>query len=629
MCGIAGLINGGNAQLLARMNDAIAHRGPDDAGLKWFADSSSGLAHRRLSIIDLSPAGHQPMCDETGDLWIVFNGEIYNYKELGEELTAKGVRLRSHSDTEILLYAYHVWGEECLDKLNGMFAFAIYDSRKQTLFAARDRLGIKPLYYHFQNGRLVFASEIKAILDSSLVPKRPDLHALHTPARFQVSPWTGFQDILKLPPAHCMTLKDGRLSVRQYWSLHPTELPANEATLIEQLDALLSDSVRLQMRADVPVGVFLSGGLDSSIVSALMRVNTEQTVHSFTIKFSTEDQKFERMTPDEVYARQVAKQFGFTYHELEIKPQVEELLPKMVWHMDEPLSDPAAINTYLISQAARDLNIVVLLNGMGGDEVFGGYRKQLACLTAESYQALVPGMIRRAVQYAADRIPVATSSRGLKQIRWGKRFLSFASFPRSDRYLMSDLSLAPKQFSQMFTSRMSYYDSHFFKSQAPRFNGNGLSYLTQMCLNDTLVFLPEHNLTYSDKASMAASIESRPPLTDHRIVEFMFSVPPRDRIHRLTQKYLLKKVAEKYLPDNIIYRPKAPFASPLRSWVRGPLSTMVADLLSEQSLRARGLYDPKYVAGLIARDKQGLEDNAYQIWTLLTNEIWFRTFFQN
>jgi asparagine synthase (glutamine-hydrolysing) len=629
MCGIAGLINGGNAQLLARMNDAIAHRGPDDAGLKWFADSSSGLAHRRLSIIDLSPAGHQPMCDETGDLWIVFNGEIYNYKELGQELTAKGVRFRSHSDTEILLYAYQIWGEECLDKLNGMFAFAIYDSRKQTLFAARDRLGIKPLYYHFQNGRLAFASEIKAILDSTLVPKRPDLHALHTPARFQVSPWTGFQDILKLPPAHCMTLKDGRLSVRQYWSLHPTELPASEATLIEQLDALLSDSVRLQMRADVPVGVFLSGGLDSSIVSALMRVNTEQTVHSFTIKFSNEDQKFERMTPDEVYARQVAKQFGFTYHELEIKPQVEELLPKMVWHMDEPLSDPAALNTYLISQAARDLNIVVLLNGMGGDEVFGGYRKHLACLTAESYQALVPGMIRRAVQYAADRIPVATSSRGLKQIRWGKRFLSFASFPRSDRYLMSDLSLAPKQFSQMFTSRMSYYDSHFFKSQAPRFNGNGLSYLTQMCLNDTLVFLPEHNLTYSDKASMAASIESRPPLTDHRIVEFMFSVPPRDRIHRLTQKYLLKKVAEKYLPDNIIYRPKAPFASPLRSWVRGPLSTMVADLLSEQSLRARGLYDPKYVAGLIARDKQGLEDNAYQIWTLLTNEIWFRTFFQN
>jgi asparagine synthase (glutamine-hydrolysing) len=629
MCGIAGLINGGNAQLLARMSDTIAHRGPDDAGLEWFAESSSGLAHRRLSIIDLSPSGHQPMCNETGDLWIVFNGEIYNYKELREELAAKGVRFRSHSDTEILLYAYQYWGEECLHKLNGMFAFAIYDSRRRKLFAARDHLGIKPFYYHFHNGCLVFSSEIKAILNSTLVPKRPDLNALHTPARFQVSPWTGFQDILKLPPAHCMTLQDGNLSVRQYWSLHPAELPASEATLIEKLDVLLSDSVRLQMRADVPVGVFLSGGLDSSIVSALMRVNTQQEVHSFTIKFSTGDQKFERMTPDEIYARQVAKQFGFTYHELEIRPQIDELLPKMVWHLDEPLSDPAAINTYLISRAARDLNIVVLLNGMGGDEVFGGYRKQLACLTAESYQAIVPGVVRRMVQRAADLMPVATSTRGLKQVRWGKRFLSFASAPRCDRFLMSDLSLAPDQFSRLFSSRISYYDTHFFKSQVERFKPNGLSYLTQMCLNDTLVFLPEHNLTYSDKASMAASIESRPPLIDHRIVEFMFSVLPRERIHRTTQKYLLKKVAEKYLPDNIINRPKAPFASPLRSWVRGPLSTMVADLLSDQALRTRGLYDPTYVAGLIARDKQGLEDNAYQIWTLLTNEIWFRTFFQN
>jgi asparagine synthase (glutamine-hydrolysing) len=622
-------MNGGNVQLLGRMNDIIAHRGPDDAGLIWFDDSSSGLAHRRLSIIDLSPAGHQPMCNETADLWIVFNGEIYNYKELREELLAKGVRLRSNTDTEVLLYAYQYWDEECLHKLNGMFAFAIYDSRKRKLFAARDRLGIKPFYYHFQNGCLVFASEIKAILSSTLVSKRPDLQALHTPARFQVSPWTGFKDILKLPPAHCMTLEDGNLSVRQYWSLHPTERAANEASLIEELDALLSDSVRLQMRADVPVGVFLSGGLDSSIVSALMRVNTQQTVHSFTIKFSAEDQKFERMTPDEVYARQVAKQFDFTPHELEIQPQVDELLPRMVWHMDEPLSDPAAINTYLISRAARDLNIVVLLNGMGGDEVFGGYRKQLACLTAESYQAIVPGAVRRMVQYAAERIPVATSTRGLKQVRWGKRFLSFASAPRSERYLMSDLSLMPTQFSQLFSSKMSYYDSHFFKSQAGRFKSNGLSYLTQMCLNDTLVFLPEHNLTYSDKASMAASIESRPPLTDHRIVEFMFSVPPRQRIHRLTQKHLLKKVAGKYLPENIIFRPKAPFASPLRSWVRGPLSTMVGDLLSEQALRVRGLYDPTYVAGLITRDKQRLEDNSYQIWTLLTNEIWFRTFFQN
>ncbi len=629
MCGIAGIMNGGNAQLLACMNTAIAHRGPDDEGVEWFANSSSGLAHRRLSIIDLSPAGHQPMCNQAGHLWITFNGEIYNYAEIREELESAGVRFRSHSDTETLLYSYERWGEECLNKLNGMFAFAVYDERRQKLFAARDRLGIKPLYYHYKNGCLVFASEIKAILSSTLVPKRPDLCALHTPARFQVSPLTGFQDILKLPPGHCLSLQDGRLSVRQYWSLHPTEVPGSDPELIEKLDGLLSDSVRLQMRADVPVGVFLSGGLDSSIVSALVRVNTRQDVHSFTTKFATADQKFERMTPDEIYARQVAKQFEFKYHEFEIEPKIDDLLPQMVWHLDEPVSEPAAINTYLISRAARDLGIVVLLNGMGGDEVFGGYRKQLACLMADSYQAIVPDAVRRMVQRAAELLPVATSRRGLKQVRWAKRFLSFASAPRTDRVLMADLSLTPDQFQKMFGNRMSYYDTHFFKSQSGRFTPNGLSYLTQMCLNDTLIFLPEHNLTFSDKASMAAGIESRPPLIDHRIVEFMFSVAPRERIHGTTQKHLLKKVARKYLPDNVIYRPKSPFNSPLRSWVRGPLSTMVADLLSEDSLRKRGLYDPAYVAGLIARDKQGIEDNAYLIWTLLTNEIWFRTFFQN
>src|SRR5260370_5638880 len=231
MCGITGIITGGNAQTLGRMNDPLAHRGPDDAGLNWFAKSSSGLGHRRLSIIDLSPAGSQPMCNEVCDLWIVFNGEIYNYKELGEELTGKGVSLRSHSDTEILLYAYQYWGEGCLEKLNGMFAFAIYDSGKEKLFAARDRSGIKPFYYHFENGCLVFASEIKAILSSTLVPKRPDLDALHTPARFQVSPLTAFQDILKLPPAHCLTLEDGELSVREYCSLHTTQPPASEGKL--------------------------------------------------------------------------------------------------------------------------------------------------------------------------------------------------------------------------------------------------------------------------------------------------------------------------------------------------------------------------------------------------------------
>jgi asparagine synthase (glutamine-hydrolysing) len=627
MCGIAGIVNGGSPEALKRMSATLVHRGPDDAGLRWFPNERCGLAHRRLSIIDLSATGHQPMCNETGDLWITFNGEIFNYKEIRDELVSRGFRFRSHSDTEVLLYAYQQWGELCLNRLNGMFAFAIFDQKEQKLFAARDRFGIKPFYYNFQAGRLVFSSEIKAILASDLVQNRPDLYSLHTPARFQISPYTGFLEILKLPPANYLVLHKGELSIRQYWGIEVWEQDGDEESQADKLDALLSDSVRLQMIADVPVGIFLSGGLDSSVVGALMRRNTQQELHAFTIKFADADQKFEKMIRDEIYARQVAKHFRLTYHEFTIRPQIVELLPKLVWHLDEPLADPAAINTYLIARAARDLGIVVLLNGMGGDEIFGGYRKQLACLTAETYQAIVPRTIRRLLERVANIIPVATSTTGFRQVRWAKRFLSFASAPRFERYLMSDLSLGADHFAQLFADRIPYHDTHFYKSQAGRFTSNLLPYLTLMCLNDTMVFLPEHNLTYSDKASMAASIESRPPLTDHRIVEFMFSVPPKERIRGTTQKYLLKKVADRYLPRNIVYRPKASFASPLRSWIRGPLRVMIDELLSEDAVRARGLYDPKCISDLIARDRQGREDNSYLIWTFLTNEIWFRSFF--
>ncbi len=628
MCGIVGIIHGGNHEALSRMVYVQQHRGPDDEGIQWWDDLRTGMGHRRLSILDLSPLGHQPMSNDSGNLWITYNGEVYNYQEIRKELLNKGYRFKSQSDTEVVLKAYEAWGEKCLEKFNGMFAFAIYDTRSRKLFAARDRIGIKPFYYYHKDETLVFASEIKAILASSLVEKRPDYYALHTPTRFQISPYTGFENILKLPPAHYLVFKDDRLTVTPYWEIKAREDEGvSERKVREQLDALLQDAVRLQMIADVPVGVFLSGGLDSSLISAGMRQNTYQDIHSFTIKFSEADQKFEKIVEDHRYARQVAEQLDFRYHEFEIKPDLAELLPKLVWHLDEPLADPAAINTYLISKAARDLGIVVLLNGMGGDEIFGGYRKQLACLQADLYQSLVPGILRTWIEKIFDHIPVATSTRGLKTFRWSKRFFSFASLPQMERYLTSDLSLSQGEYHRLFLNGPRYKETYFYQSQKEVFNLKGISYLTKMCLNDTKVFLPEHNLTYSDKAAMAAGIESRPPLTDHRIVEFMFSLPPKYRIRGYTQKYLLKKVAEKYLPKHIVHRPKAPFGSPLRSWIRGPLSTLVRELLSEESLKARGLYNPRYVSELIEKDRRGLEDNAHILWTLLTCEIWFRTFF--
>lgn len=629
MCGIAGLINCGSKETLERMTEVIRHRGPDDQGIQWFSDTRCGLGHRRLSIIDLSPTGHQPMSSDDETLWITYNGEIYNYKEIRNELVQKGHRFRSSSDTEVILKAYEQWGERFLDKLNGMFALAIYDIKNRKFLAARDRIGIKPFYYWSKNGALVFASEIKSILATGLVEKKPDYYSLHTPTRFQIAPYTGFEDILKLPQGHFLTLKDGAIDIHKYWDIDVEENRPSLAEAKDRLDSLLSDSVRLQMIADVPVGVFLSGGLDSSIVCALIRKQTSQPINSYTIKFSQADQRFEKMPDDSVYAQKVAERFGLTHHEFEISPDIENLLPKMVWHLDEPLSDPAAINTYLIAKAARETGIIVLLNGMGGDEVFGGYRKQLACLRADIYQAVIPGFLRRAVEASVNAIPVASPSQGFRYLRWAKRFMAFASLPQAERFLASDLSLSSSQYQRYFMNGADYYHSHYFLSQNQRLNDRSLAYLTRMCLNDTKVMLTEHNLLYSDKASMAASIESRPPLLDHRIVEFLFSLAPRYRINGNVQKFLLKEVATRYLPNGIIDRPKAPFGSPLRSWIRGALRQMVDEYLSEECVSRRGLYDPAFVQQLVRRDRVGVEDNAHLIWTLLTNEIWFRTYFGN
>ncbi len=627
MCGIAGLIHCGDEPLLQSMCDTLAHRGPDSQGREWWPRHGSGFGHRRLAILDLTPTGHQPMGTPDGRHWITFNGEIYNFQDIRRELESKGLTFKSTGDTEVLLRAYETWGPDCLKKFNGMFAFAIFDTQTGRLFAARDPIGIKPFYYWHGGGRFAFASEIKALLQCPFIERRPDFEALLTPARFQISPNTGFAGIAKLPPAHYLVFEDGKLTLSRYWKLVPREdAAASDGQLADKLDALLHDAVRLQMIADRPVGAFLSGGLDSSIISALMRKHNAGDIHAFTISFSAADQKYERMPDDCRYAKQVAQQFGFKFHEIELQPAVADLLPKLVWHLDEPLSDPAAINTYIISQAARDLGIVVLLNGVGGDEIFGGYRKHLACLKADTYQNLVPALCRRGFERLAEELPVASGRQGFRYFRWAKRFASIASMPQAERYLASDLSLSPPAFEQLFPAKK-YHDTLFWRAQQPDLARADLSYLTRMCLNDTHIFLPEHNLTYSDKAAMAASIETRPPLADHRIVEKMFTLAPRLRIRGNTQKFLLKKVSERYLPREIVHRPKAPFNAPLRAWMRGPLAAMVDELLSETSLRRRGFYEPSAVRGLIDQDRRGIEDHGMVIWTLLTTEVWFRTFF--
>lgn len=625
MCGIAGMVGCGDLSTLKRMASVMEHRGPDGQGAVWFNDQRTGLAHNRLAIIDLSPSGSQPMQSADGRYWIVFNGEIYNHGQLRKELTELGYIFRSNSDTEVLLNCLIQWGTGCLNRLNGMFAFAWYDTVSGRLVAARDHLGIKPLYFTQSGGGLLFASEIKALLQCGQVRIVRDDKAMLNPSRFMVSPSTGFSGIYKLPPAHVMSYENGHLKQERYWHIVPEERINNEDDTIELMAQLIEQAVEMQMVSDRPVGAFLSGGLDSSLICALMKRHTSGTIDAFTICFSQRDQKFERTSEDAVYARKVADHLGLRLHEFEIEPDIIELLPLLVWHMDEPLADPAAINTYLISRAARDMGIIVLLNGVGGDEVFGGYRKHLACLRADAYQRWCPRLLSRMMEKAANCLPVASKHRGYATARIAKRFFGYASLPRAERYLSSDLSLNPSRFGKLYANA-DYYETPFWQRQHGSMKETSVSYLTQMCLNDTHVFLPDHNLTYSDKASMAAGIETRPPLVDKEVVEAMFRTTPNLRVRKSTQKYLLKKVGERYLPRDVVHRPKASFNSPLRSWIRGPLAPIVDRLLSETQVAARGLHNPREVRRMIEEDRAGRSDHSMWIWTLLTVEVWHRTF---
>ncbi|MGA2463608.1 MAG: asparagine synthase (glutamine-hydrolyzing), partial [Thermodesulfobacteriota bacterium] len=617
MCGISAYIHfSGNpidSRVFRQMVEVIGHRGPDDQGIETFPGVPFvALGHRRLSIIDLSPAGHQPMSDREGALWIVFNGEIYNFSEIKKELSGQGHDFRSSSDTEVLLYAYKQWGERCLEKLNGMFAFAVWDDRKKELFAARDRMGIKPLYFWHSGDTLILASEIKSILASGAVPIEPDWAALCSPWHYQVSPDTGFKGIRKLEAGHCLRFSGAGLRIEKYWDIEPVERDLSDADAVEQLKVLIEDAVRLQMIADVPVGAFLSGGLDSSLIVAHMARLTQTPVRTFTIRFEDEDQKFEAGVDDSRYAREVADLFHCDHREITIKPDIVGLLPKIIWHLDEPLADPAAINTYLISQAAREAGVTVLLNGMGGDEVFGGYRKHLACLVAEQYNRVLPAALRCFVLSGASRMGVANAQRGFKYLRWFKHFSMMASRSTEMRFMTADFAAVPPElYSRLFEGAHGngrYEDLPAVAARAACLSRNGLSYLTRMCLDDAKHFLPDHNLTYSDKATMAASVEGRPPLIDHRIVEFMFSLPPHQRIRGWTQKYLLKKAAGGILPKRIINRPKAPFGAPLRSWIRRDLKEMVDDILSDSAIKSHGLYNPHTVRELILSDRDGKED---------------------
>lgn len=644
MCGIAGLIGINPAASIKEMLAKIEHRGRDDEGV-WTSEAIDDegrracLGHRRLSIIDPSPAGHQPMLSMDGRFILTFNGEIYNYRELREELLSRGHRFRTDTDTEVLLAAFAEWGaEECLSRLNGMFAFAVWDDERRTLTLARDRLGIKPLYYaevRRENGAgssFIFASEIKAILASGLVERALEREALNQYLTFlwTPDPHTLFSGIRTLPPAHILTLSDRDITVREWWDVSFDEIEEgrSEEWWQERLLETLSRVVSMEMVADVPLGSFLSGGVDSSSIVALMKEHAApRRVSTYTIGIESKDLRYDIIPDDVEWARKVNALLDTDYHEEMLQPDVIELLPKLVYHMDVPPID-MAIPSYLVSSAARS-TLKVMLSGMGGDEVFAGYPRQLAMKIAGAFDP-VPGMLRRPLMRAVETaLPGGLPGKFTAPLRNMKKFARSAALDFENRYMGYGTYFTDRAKEELYTEEMResvrgldayYLHRRYFsrvKTAAP---------LNRLLYVDMKTFLPCLNLDTTDKTSMAANLEVRVPFLNHEIVELAARMPPDLKLRGFKRKYILKRVAERLLPREVVWRKKAGFGAPVRSWLRGPLREMTNDLLSEERIRRRGLFRPEAVQRIVRENLAGREDYNLQVFQLLTLELWQQIF---
>ena len=642
MCGIAGVYNWGNRATLEQMASVQHHRGPDDGGV-WDRHLPEGgylgLASRRLAIIDLSAAGHMPMGNAEHTLWITYNGEIYNFPELRRELLARGHQFRSASDTEVVLRLYEQEGAECVKRLNGMFAFCICDLRDPTptFFLARDHFGIKPLYYVWRGGQFAFASEVKALLALPGVSAEPDPHAVAQFFTFQwvPEPATMFRGILKVPAGHYATFRDGQLKLTRYWDL---QMPASgasadcsEAELAEAVRGHLRRSVRAQMISDVPLGAFLSAGLDSSSIVALMAQVSDKPVRTYTITYPARYRVGENTLDDPAVAARLARKLGCVHQELVVEPQVVDLLPKLVWHMDEPVADPAILAAYLICREARN-TVTVLLSGIGGDEVFAGYRKYLAANWGAAYRKL-PRALRWGAEQAAAHVPSMRGTPLKGPLRLGRKMIRSASLPPLEAFLMNATYLTRDQLDAVCSDSLRAGFAGWDPTSCHRAwfaNVAHADFLNQMLYVDTKAFMVSLNLVYNDKMSMANSVEVRVPFLDRELVEFAArNVPPRLKLRgraRPVTKYILRRAMKDILPDEVLRQPKAAFAAPVDYWLANDLREMVDDLLSETQLKRRGCLQPTLVRQMIEQHRSGRHDWSMQVWQFLTFELWMRTF---
>lgn len=626
MCGICGVhpFGGGppaTAEILASMLESITHRGPDDEGVHLEPDI--GLGSHRLSIIDL-PGGRQPIHNEDRSVTVVFNGELYNYRELRALLQRRGHTFATDSDTEVIAHLYEEAGEECLLDMRGMFAFALWDSRCKRLLLARDRLGIKPLYYAQRRGSLVFASEIKALLQHPAVEAVPDFEGLgqFLALKYVPAPRTMFEGIHALPPGHLLVCDRDGPRVRRYWRLSfagRAEATRSMASYEEELVTLLRESVQLHLTSDVPFGAFLSGGIDSSTVVALMTERLHAPVRTFSVGYDGEGEAQSELQ----YARLVARQHATEHHEILVRGRdLVELSDKVVWHLDQPIADPATLANYKVAELARR-HVKMVLTGEGGDELFGGYARHAGDQFSPLFQR-VPHTAKAAAMAVLERIPrldrPRLALRALCQPDEVSRLVNwFPLFNAEMRAaLMTDELKAAADggwAEQAFAACLAETDA--------------TDPLNRMLYLDTSLWLPDDLLARGDKMSMAASLEARVPLLDHKVVEFAATLPPHLKVNGLARKVLLKRVAQRWLPAQIIRRKKAGFPVPLSAWFRGEARTFVRDILSPSAIRTRGLFEPRYVQSLIDRNERDRVDGGPFLWALLNVELWFRTFIDN
>jgi asparagine synthase (glutamine-hydrolysing) len=633
MCGICGAVWNEPSKLIHRttletMTHLLRHRGPDDSGTFLQQDRGIALGHRRLSIIDLSPLGRQPMSNENETIWIVFNGEIYNFESLRSQLIQHGHHFRSNSDTEVLVHLYEEEHENMLQHLNGMFAFAVWDVCNRQLFLARDHIGKKPLYYRQESNRLIFASELKSVLSVNGVPRDLDFTALDDYLTYQYVPHpkTIFRGISKLSPGHFAVWKDGQLTVRRYWNPdwndEDNQLSFDEWS--EELRALAADAVRIRLRSDVPIGAFLSGGIDSSITDGLMQQESSQQIQTFCIGFPQEEY-------DETkYARQAATSFNTKHREFIVTQDIDDILPKLVWHYDEPFADSSAIPTWYLCEMTRR-EVSVALSGDGGDEMFAGYDRYRAVQWGRLAEYLPLFLRRFLAGPVRNLIPASTRQRST--LRRLKRFLEAFGMEPLEQYLQWIAIFNRERRQNLYTADFlqqlhqqpdcQQYDSLNFLREAERccFRRDRV---TRIALTDLLTYLPCDLMTKVDRASMAHGLECRSPLLDHRITEWAAKLPIRYKIEGNRGKKILRETFRNLLPPNIGQRRKMGFGVPIDHWFRGALRNTVRDVLLDPKTLQRGFFKQKFVEQLLNDHFANRFDHAYRIWALLVFELWQR-----